>query len=331
MLALRTGSSPASLDGAIGEEHLGAMLFLGGWSGGESADRAVSTALQARTTSAATGRVHLLVAADQEGGAVQQLSGPGFSRIPSALDQGALPSGTLRSDAEHWGAQLRGAGVNVDLAPVAGTVPASLGRRNGPIGRYDREYGHTPDTVGRSVTAVVAGLEEAGVTATLKHFPGLGRIADNTDTSATGITDPVMTGTDPYLRPFAEGIAAGAGLVMVSSARYPRIDPDNQAVFSRAVITGLLRERMGFGGVVISDDLAAVAVRAVSPAQRAVRFISAGGDIMLTTHASDAAPMLAAVAARARTDPAFAGNVDAAVRRVLTLKARMRLLPCSTS
>ena len=85
-----------------------------------------------------------------------------------------------------------------------------------------------------AVRAVVAGLTQAGVTATVKHFPGLGRVTGNTDVTSQGITDETTTPTDAYLEPFRAGIEAGAGLVMVSSARYPKVDPANQAVFSPA-------------------------------------------------------------------------------------------------
>jgi len=98
--------------------------------------------------------------------------------------------------------------------------------------------------------------------------------------------------------PFATGIRAGAPLVMVSSARYARIDPANAAMFSRAVVTDLLRGRLGYRGVVITDDVGlARAVATVPVGQRATRFIAAGGDIVLTARPSQAPAMLAAIAA----------------------------------
>ena len=89
---------------------------------------------------------------------------------------------------------------------------------------------------------------EGGVEGTVKHFPGLGRIRNNTDFSSTGITDHVATKDDPFLQPFADGIKAGAGLVMMASARYPKLDDDNPAMFSEKIVTGLLREQMGYDG-----------------------------------------------------------------------------------
>jgi beta-N-acetylhexosaminidase len=147
--------------------------------------------------------------------------------------------------------------------------------------------------------------------------------------TSTGTTDRTASADDPYLAPFAAGIEAGAPLVMISSARYPRLDPDNQAMFSKAVITGLLRESMGFDGVVITDDVgAARAVAAVPVGQRATRFIAAGGDIVLTAKASQAPTMLKAIAAKRVASPAFAAQVDTAAARVLDLKADLGLVRC---
>jgi beta-N-acetylhexosaminidase len=154
-------------------------------------------------------------------------------------------------------------------------------------------------------------------------------VTGNTDVTASGITDSTTDAGDPYLAPFEAGIRAGAPLVMISSARYPRLDPDNQAVFSKAVITDLLRGDLGFDGVVITDDVgAAKAVAAVSPGARATRFIAAGGDIVLIAQPSLAAPMLSAIAQKRAESKTFAAQVDAAAARVLDLKADLGLVRC---
>ena len=127
-----------------------------------------------------------------------------------------------------------------------------------------------------------------GIEGTVKHFPGLGRIRNNTDFNATGITDDVTTADDPYLEPFAAGVKAGAGLVMVGSAKYSKLDPGVPAMFSAPIVTDLLRGDLGYDGVVITDDVNAKAVAATPAAQRAVKVVAAGGDIVLTGDASDA-------------------------------------------
>lgn len=298
-------------------------LFLAGRSHESAADLAQVTA---GWQSAAPGP-GLWVAADQEGGLVQALQGPGFQRLPSALAQGALPAPDLATLADGMGAALHSAGVNVDLAPVADVVPAGTAAGNAPIGAFDRQYGATGATVVAAAGTVVQGLAAHQVIATLKHFPGLGRVRANTDTS-TEVTDSVTAAGDDQVSAFGSLLRSPAHpFVMMSSAVYSRIDPTVQAAFSPAVVTGLLRDQLGFDGVVISDDLAdAKAVRALPPGERAIRFLAAGGTLVLTVDASIVPAMIDAVLARTEADPAFAKVVDAAVRTTLTAKARAGLL-----
>ena len=330
MVGFDTNAPLDSLDRLVTREHVGNVIYLGGWDGADKVTR-TSEHLQGLASTRATGDVGLLIAADQEGGEVHQLRGEGFTRPPAATVQARLRPEELTRRATGWAEELKAAGVNVNLAPVTDTVPEDIGTANAPIGRYGRQYGSTPEAVSRSATAFLRGMLHGGVEGTVKHFPGLGRIRNNTDFSSNGITDRVATRHDPFLQPFADGIKAGAGLVMMASARYPRLDAENPAMFSRKIVTGLLREQMGYDGVVITDDVAAEALKGIPPGERAVRHVAAGGDIVLTGAASDADDMLAALADKASTDAGFAAKVDESVERVLTLKERMGLLPCSTA
>ncbi|MDR6862520.1 glycoside hydrolase family 3 N-terminal domain-containing protein [Phycicoccus sp. 3266] len=324
MVGLQPTGSSRALAAQVRRQGLGGVIYLGGWTSGSASVRVVSERLQA----AAGG--DLLVAADQEGGQVQQLRGPGFTRMPSARTQATTSAATEQRNVTTWSRELLRAGVNLNLAPVADTVPTSLGAANQPIGRYRRDFAPgSPTTNATYAAAFVRGSLAAGVAPTAKHFPGLGRVTGNTDVTTVGTTDSTTDRNDPYLAPFRASIAAGAPLVMISSARYPRIDPDNRAMFSRAVVTGLLRGELGFDGVVITDDVgAAQAVAAIPVGQRATRFIAAGGDIVLTAEAGQASTMLAAIAAKRRASPAFAAQVDAAAARVLDLKADLKLVSC---
>jgi beta-N-acetylhexosaminidase len=322
---------PATLAPAIGDQHVGGVVLDGsGWSSAQMV-RSAAGALQEMATQAATGGVRLYVAGNQEGGqhgSLQAFYGPGFQDIPAALDQGALPPATLQERAQAWGQELVGAGLNLDLAPVLDTVPPGTDAANQPIGVLRRQLGGDPATVASHGAAFVRGIEAAGESVAEKHFPGLGRVTGNTDFTATGVTDQTTGSADPYLQPYQAGWQAGAQMVMVALASYPRIDPANAAVFSPALITRLLRGQLGFGGVVISDDLgAAAAVQAVAPGDRATRFLRAGGDVVLTVRPSDVAPMTAAVLALTQQDPAFATQVAASVHRVLRAKLQAGLLP----
>jgi beta-N-acetylhexosaminidase len=325
MAGAQAGTAPAALDPVLTDQKAGGVVLLGTWTGAPT----VSGAVQhwQPLGRAAAGGVGLLVSADQEGGQVRHLQGTGFTATPSALSQGR--AGTAGPNATTVAGNLKAVGVNVDLAPVADTVAAAFVLRNGPIGVYQREYGNDPATVSSSVAAATTALQAGGVSATLKHFPGLGRVTGNTDVTATGTTDPTTTADDAYLEPFRAGIAAGADLVMISSATYAKIDPDNRAAFSSPVITGLLRERLGYGRVVVSDDLGgAVAVASVPAGERATRFVAAGGDIVLTGLPSTVPEMAGALRDKARAEPAFAAQVDAAASRVLELKSRRGLTSC---
>ena len=318
-----TGVGSAALS-AISSYHVGNVILTGRSALGVSATRAITNGLQARAGSAATGGVPLFISSDQEGGSVQVLSGPGFSAIPQALTQGGWSVATLQASAQHWGGQLTAAGVNLNLAPVMDTVP--VGQVNPPIGYYNREYGHAPDVVAPHGAAVVRGMAQAGVATTLKHFPGLGRVTANTDTTA-GVTDNVTTTTDPYLGPFKAGIQAGAPFVMMSTAYYHLIDPARPAAFSPTVIGSLLRGQLGFSGVVISDDLgSAQQVAAWSPGQRAVNFLNAGGDMVLTVDPGLIPTMVGAVSAQMASDSAFRSKVNAAALLVLRVKQARGLI-----
>jgi beta-N-acetylhexosaminidase len=315
-----TGVSSATRT-ALNQNAVGSVILDGTSSAGLQATRAVTDELQRLAPKG----VGLLVATDQEGGIVQRLQGPGFSRIPSAVAQGTYPTSVLYSDARAWGRELKRAGVSVNLAPVLDTVPAGFGS-NPPIGDLDREYGHHPGTVELQGNAVARGMTAAGVDVTVKHFPGLGRVRGNTDTTS-GVTDSVTTRDDPYLAPFRAAVRVGVAFVMMSTASYSRIDPGTPAAFSRVIVTGMLRGSLGFRGLIISDDVGAAAqVADTSVGQRAVRFVAAGGDVVLTVDANQAGTMTSALLHKAETDPGFKRQVDKAALLVLQEKQRRGLL-----
>ncbi|MFF2365178.1 glycoside hydrolase family 3 N-terminal domain-containing protein [Streptomyces sp. NPDC058122] len=325
-----TPSAPDSKRIALMHQyHVGSVFLAGRSKAGTAATKTVVNGLQAKADTVAGHRVGLLVSTDQEGGQVQVLSGPGFSTIPSALTQGTWTTTKLRGESAVWAKQLKSAGVNLNLAPVADVVPASLGTANPPIGKFNREFGHTAAVVAPHSDAFLEGSLQSGVLATLKHFPGLGYVRGNTDTTA-GVVDSVTTSTSSSITPFKSGIQAGAPFVMISSATYSKIDAKNRAAFSSTVIQTLLRKNLGFKGVVISDDLGnAVAVKAVAPGDRAVKFLSAGGDVVLTVEPNLIPAMTKAVQSRMTTSSTFRTQVSQSVHRILNAKQKAGLLTCS--
>jgi beta-N-acetylhexosaminidase len=144
------------------------------------------------------------------------------------------------------------------------------------------------------------------------------------------VTDSVTTRGDPYLQPFARAVEIHVPFVMVSLATYERIDRTELAVFSPTVIDTMLRGDLRFGGVVISDDMgAAVAVDSIPPATRAIDFLDAGGDMIISKTLDPAIAMAKTIASRAEQSASFRSRVDDAALRVLIAKDEAGLLPCS--
>lgn len=305
----------------LAAHHAGNVFLRGSSDLGVAATAAVTDRAAAVATVAG---VRPFVSADQEGGNAQALEGEGFSEMPTGVTQGLQARRDLRADARSWAGELLAAGVNLDLAPVADVVPAEVGAANDPIGFFRRQYGSTPGSASPGVAAFVRGMQRAGVATSTKHFPGLGRATGNTDSDPTA-TDPTVR-RDPFLEPFAAGVRAGTAFVMVSSATYPGIDPDLRACFSPLVIRDMLRGDLGFEGVVVSDSFGSASVSSVPPGRRAIRFLEAGGTMVLDTNYLDAEPMTTALVARAERDPAFADTVEADVRLVLAAKQRFGLI-----
>ena len=327
MVGVDAQAPKQSSNEAVDTHHVGNIFIAGRTTAGSQATQKVISSFTSKVGPGTTHATPMLVATDQEGGEVQVLAGSGFSDIPSALDQSAQPRDQLVASARTWGKELADVGVNMNLAPVADLVDIARPASNEPIGRWGREYGHDAATVSSQAGAFAEGMQASKVIPTYKHFPGLGRVKDNTDTSA-GVVDSTTTrSADTAVSViFGAAIAAGAPVIMVSSATYSLIDPSAPAVFSSTIVTDMLRREMGFSGVVITDDVsAAVQVQDVSAGDRAVRAIRAGCDIVLASaDPTVAADMVKALIATARSDPAFAARVDESATRVLNLKKSLQ-------
>jgi beta-N-acetylhexosaminidase len=325
MTGMSTSGMTSAERSVASAQKPGGLLLMG--SGGSLSH--TRTATSAASTVATVKGIRPLIAADQEGGQIQRLKGSGFDRIPSATVQGTWSTAKLTSRATEWGNQLKQAGINLDLAPVADVVPAAQRSTNEPIGKLDREFGSSAGVVGPHAAAFVRGMAAAGVATSVKHFPGLGRVRGNTDFSS-GVVDGVTVRGDANLGGFAAGIQAGSELVMVSTATYTKIDPDNRAVFSSTIVQGMLRGDLRYAGVAITDDVGAAAEVASVPAgERATRFVAVGGDIVITAKASITSVMVNSLVRKAQQDKAFADKLQASVRRVLALKQNHGLVSCS--
>ena len=251
----------------------------------------------------AGGNPPLLIAVDQEGGAVKRLQSLPPSRAPSQMTPG-----TARAEGAATGDALLARGINTDLAPVADVDHGSF------LG--SRSFGSNPGVVAQAACAFAGALQSSGVNATLKHFPGLGRTRSNTDLHEVTV-DASAAALRADLAPYRQ-CGSQARLVMLSNAIYPALDPSHPAVLSRRIIGGLLRRDLGFRVVTISDTLAAPGVASSTTAVRASR---AGVDILLYADERTSALAYRNVlrAARAGTLPraairASAGRIDALAR-----------------
>lgn len=321
MAPMFAGGNPADLSALISTRHVGSVVLIGNWNNGTAAAKTAADVLQSYAPSGN----QLIVSTDQEGGQVQHLKGSGFDTMPSAVAQGQMSADTLRSSAKTWGGQLKQAGINVDLAPVLGTVQVKRSS-NAPIGALNRDFGLDSNGNAQHGIAFVEGMRDAGVGATVKHYPGLGAVTGNTDFTTEGILDTTTTLDDEEIGAFNTTIKqAKPAMVMMSLATYQRIDSSAPAAFSSKIIDGTLRGSVGYDGVVISDSLSAAAVSGIATKDLGVRLVDAGGDLACIGDTSYVTPILDGIIARAQSDPAFAKKVTASATRVMTLKYQMGL------
>ena len=277
-----------------------------------SADAVGSEIDRLQRAAAAGGEPPLIVAIDQEGGPVKR-----FVEAPPVRSPYDLGRSGRRADAvlegRATGTFLRRLGVNVDLAPVL-DVPAS------PDSVISfRAFGTTPEAVAQLGLGFAAGLERREVLATAKHFPGLGRSLVNTDLAPTEI-NASKTDLRRDLEPFEAAVRSGIPLVMVGLAAYPAYGGREPAALSPQVIQGLLRDRLGYRGLVITDDLGAGAITAGHSAdEAAVDAARAGADLLLYARQRDPG-VTAALAASAQRGRIPVADLRRSCVRVIDLR-----------
>jgi len=222
---------------------------LGGvcWFGSNTADGSEALARLGGQVRSVSPRA--VIAVDEEGGDVTRLHATGLSPVPGAAVLGAVDDVVLTRDvARTIGTALVAAGVNLDLGPVA---DVNTNADNPVIGT--RSFGADPAQVAVHVAAWVSGLQEAGVAACVKHFPGHGDTAEDSHLALPRLDVEVETLARRELVPFVAAVSAGAASVMTSHIVVPALDPDLPATMSAAVLT-VLRD-IGFEGVIVSDAL----------------------------------------------------------------------------
>jgi beta-N-acetylhexosaminidase len=258
-----------------------------------------------------------LIATDQEGGEIRNVPFAGPVAAQSALES----SGEASAAATEAARGLRRAGVNVNLAPVSDVNPPA-----GSGVLVDRIYPGSPAQVAALTTAALRAHARERVAATVKHFPGLGRATVNTDdgSATVGASRAELEADD--LEPYRAAVAADAPLVMAGHALYPAFDRDHIASQSQTLLQDVLRDQLGFRGVVVTDSIEAQAVLDRSGvATAAVRSVAAGADIVLMTGSGSWNLVYPRLLRRARRSPAFRARVQQSAQRVLALKRRLGL------
>ncbi len=219
----------------------------------------------------------LFLSVDQEGGVVERLR-RAATRFPTFMSTGAAGDAALTRDAyAASGAELRGLGFTVDFAPDA---DVTSGPGDPTIG--SRSASSRPATVADHVVAAAAGFAESGVVPVLKHFPGHGSVPADSHLTLPVQTKSLADLEKSDLVPFREAVAAGLPSVMVGHIDVRAVDPHVPSSLSRKVVTGMLRDELGFGGLVVTDSLQmAGVVRGRSPGQVVVQAMRAGSDVLL--------------------------------------------------
>ena len=215
----------------------------------------------------------LFLAVDQEGGSVARM-GPPFTQIPHAAALGSSGSELVSHYYRLTAREMNLVGLNLNLAPVVDV-------NSGEIMKL-RSFGRDPSVVSHCGVAAIEAIQSEGVIATAKHFPGLGRTPKDPHHDLPRISAGRDELEDYDLPPFKAAVQANVALVMTSHTIYPALDPEHPGTFSRAIIKSLLRERFGFSGVVITDDLEMGAVgEKYSQAAASLAALKAGADLLL--------------------------------------------------
>jgi beta-N-acetylhexosaminidase len=295
----------------IRERNIGGVFLFEYNMRGEAQTRELTQSLQElsmRTEPA----VPLFIAVDQEGGEIS--SARWVEPQPAAAEIGRRGDpAEARTTAERIGAELLRAGVNTDFAPVVDTgFGAAIGSRS---------YGEDPQLVAEMGVAAIRGFEAAGVVSSAKHFPNHGPATADSHEELPVIEHDAETLESYDLPPFRAAIEAGVPIVMVGHLLYPAIDPERPASLSPAAI-GMLREDLGFEGVVVTDDLAMEgATGGGRPARAAVRAVKAGADLLIVSSLpQQQADAYDAVVAAVESGEVPRARIEASVERVLRVK-----------
>lgn len=272
-------------------------------------------------------KIPLFIAVDQEGGTVDRLGGLDGSHPSAEYVGNRNDPAYARQLGEIDGQDMYKLGVNVNLAPVVDVqnVP------DGATYMQYRMYGWTPDKVATMAGAYLQGLQEGGhVIGTLKHFPGLGDIGGDPHQSLVTLNRNLTDLNAVDWAPYKTLIASGqVGMIMTTHVTVPAVDPNTPTTISYPVTTGILRDKLGFQGVIITDDIYMESLAAhYSFAQRVIGCVLAGDDLIASVFTMPATISAEQILHNAVQNGTITkARIDESVRRILLLKVRYGILP----
>ena len=293
--------------------------------------RALTAALQ--QTAAESAPAPYLIALDAEGGYVNRLKEKyGFTvEVPTALTLGSQTVADTAQIAANLAGQLKDLGINLNLAPV---VDVNLDPASPAIGRWERSFSDDPAVVAAHAAAFIQAHRRHGIATALKHFPGHGSAADDTHLGVTDITATYRREIElaPYRRLIADGYP---GAIMTAHVVHRGLDPDARpATLSPPIITGILRQELNFGGVIVSDDLQMAAIVAqYGQPEAAIAAVQAGVDLLMFANQQgeyrpETVREVKAAIIRAVADGRISEQaIRESAQRILDLKGNYNIIP----
>ncbi|WP_339307156.1 beta-N-acetylhexosaminidase [Paenibacillus sp. FSL R5-0519] len=303
----------------IRDYHVGGVIYFR--RNVESVDQLTRLSAELQDLAAEAEALPLMISVDQEGGMVARIDKEGITQVPGNMALGATgnPEYTLAC-AQILGRELKSIGIDMNLAPV---VDVNNNPLNPVIGV--RSYGEHAESVAAHGVAAITGYQLQGIAATAKHFPGHGDTAVDSHLGMVKVPHDRSRLEQMELLPFRRAIEAGVDAIMTAHVMFPSIEPEPiPATLSHKVLTGLLREEMGFEGIIITDCLEMHAIsKPYGVAEAAIRAVEAGADLILVSHTlQDQVAALEAIVEAVRTGRVSEEVIHQALERIMTWKKK---------
>ncbi|WP_340028918.1 beta-N-acetylhexosaminidase [Paenibacillus sp. FSL H7-0940] len=303
----------------IRDYHVGGVIYFR--RNVESVDQLTRLSAELQDMAAEAGALPLMISVDQEGGMVARIDQEGMTQVPGNMALGATGNAEYTLEcAQILGRELKNIGIDMNLAPV---VDVNNNPLNPVIGV--RSYGEHAESVAAHGVAAITGYQSQGIAATAKHFPGHGDTAVDSHLGMVTVPHDRNRLEQMELLPFRKAIEAGVDAIMTAHVMFPSIEPEPiPATLSHKVLTGLLREEMGFEGIIITDCLEMHAIsKPYGVAEAAVRAVEAGADLILVSHTlQDQVVALEAIVEAVRTGRISEEVIHQAVERIMTWKRK---------